>query len=449
VFLSVVDQLRSEDREIDEDFHEVRNSDSEALFFKWVFHLSSKPKIDRMFNARQALEDGARVKYTAEIQVKGDTVDFRRTNRFDPASVLYQDAWCKPRPIINVDATCQVITAPIIHHVSSVYFPALFSYELKFFRIRNRTYSITYSCGATAQLLTQWYSDALSSIHNGVTACFIVQGDDTFALFRDDDGEIKEFECDFSAYDRTQGAHAQKNKLDFYRHIRVPRRVIRTLNSVLIAPRRLKLRDQRIYLTPGENIPYQTDTGSSDTSLTNSVNNSTSVVNAIDTERFPRGYDEAAADLGFEAKSAIHKRGRGTFLKGAWFLGGKWCCLPSAVVKMGKTLTDPLLHFPSLLAAHVSIYRAYKIPSNLPIFRALDYDYDSTPEEIRLATRLTDKYYMVTGLGGSASSDDIQNFYDFCEDRYGLYPEEIEAYEASLYQNTPHWVFDSLAADYL
>jgi hypothetical protein len=149
-------------------------------------------------------------------------------------------------------------------------------------------------------------------------------------------------EFDYSKCDRTQGNHAQQAKLLVMKLLGVSPLVVKTLSKTVEMPATFEYKGEKQVIK----APVQTSTGNPDTTSGNVTNSVAAIVVALN--RIEEvSLDALAGAISVSGMSIVgweRDDGTETFLKGWWVLG-MWVPLPSAVIKLTKTLKDPAIIF--------------------------------------------------------------------------------------------------------
>jgi hypothetical protein len=231
----------------------------------------------------------------------------------------------------------------------------------------------SYASGMTGSGLTSWLVEAHLRAGRGVI-CSIVMGDDSLTMF-ERNGELVYLEADYSQYDQSQkGVHNDVETL-VMQACGAPTTVTDILTAMSLTRTRAQRRNRKSGVVLTIKTPWNTRvTGAPNTSFSNSTNN---IVGLIVGSFFDFS-EEGWTASGFSAVSKFSTRITDvTFLRGTWWphLDGtyRWGLLPSAMLKLGKTLSHVRSHSTLQMIAYGMALGIGEVPLSFPIlgpFRA-------------------------------------------------------------------------------
>jgi len=395
---------------------------------EWARKFNGAAKKQRARDALIQRNDGD-IYVRSGIFLKGDEVLFGREGAL------------KGRTVKSLDPTMQAFTYKAIDAVISNLkniFDGKWAFPL-------RDWLVTFAIGSgkTGDALDKWHRQSLDWVSYGEKriAC-IFAGDDFFALVHEKDCVVA-FENDFSKFDRTQGVHALGAELRILVFLGMEYRQAKLLFETQLAKPRYQ--SDKYQIKQRMEMEAQRATGSSDTTVGNTLTNMMSVLFALHAENGVTNLVERQLDLGFVSKLQIHRDIiQGTFLKGWWLPltteGLQWLPLPSQVIKIGKILTNPETIFPELSsdqawrAAATSMAASYgTISFNYPLFGTFLKRY------VELSGKVVDlqQTRLLTGLAfrtrrETCDPPDRQHAIDYFTQRYGLSEDDILEMETEI-----------------
>jgi len=313
-------------------------------------------KKDRLLLAVKAVEEkGEYSKMKKEIHVKID-------------EIIKADGDLKPRAITNIDPKSQSLTLPWAYAAMEV---LKRTFDGNKFKIGSTEFNFYIGSGMNAEQLAQLGERIRTE------PTIAVAGDDSAASFFDSKTKRLRFvEADQTAFDQSEGEGAlMLSALEWLSTIGVPWEIQQLWYAESCAD----------YTSSGKTIKikgkagWQMPTGSSRTTVQNCVSTLIMYIHFFMNEfRFEDDVAAAGAELGFIVKAIHRQEFYGlTFLKGWWFPCKDrtvWLPLPSAILKLGKCMTNPTKIYKrtsyqiSLQQIAYAISQSYScVPDNYPI----------------------------------------------------------------------------------
>lgn len=239
----------------------------------------------------------------------------------------------KPRPIVNLDAIYHSRTSPLARSVTD-HLHQLF--DGKIFTIGSISVRIHFASGYNQDRLSIMCADFFTEV-----ACIAVSGDDSIAYIPG----IGFVEADQTMFDQSQDDGPIKHYgFIWMKQAGLPDSFINLVYECCTKKYTVKKHRLEAKGKAGTQMP----TGITMTTCINSMNTMAMYVYYL-IERQVRNLtiDEAGHELGFTVKSEVRNDfGELTFLKGWWrqdICGSfTWLPLPSAVLKLGKVLRNPV-----------------------------------------------------------------------------------------------------------
>jgi len=299
----------------------------------------------------------------AEVMVKTDEVLMKRGEM-------------KPRAIVNVSPRAQLLLGPYVYEATqllkAIWKPHHFDKPTLFLRNpKGELFPVyvTFGAGLLDEDLDLWLEEAMSRPAQE-SVFIIVAGDDSYVV-HNVNGETRFYEGDASMYDQSQSFGPLKAEFYLLHRLGVPTRIIDGLFRVCQATYVIKGRDDEQNKTKIKHThrPMRA-TGAIDTTFGNSVVMAMAWVAVL--EYSPDDLEAGFRRLGLDMKFRFHKDPMdGSFLKGAWYLyEGKltWGPLPSRILKMGKTTSNPLLLYRGCSFSTACAYFASDLASSFEPF---------------------------------------------------------------------------------
>jgi hypothetical protein len=320
------------------------------------------------------------------------------------------------------------MTQPDIQ-AATVRLKSVLASEIYKFTIKGRTldFHFTYASGMSGEHLTSWLKHAKSLVQFGVTVV-IVLGDDSVIIYKNNEGKIMYIEIDYSHYDQSQKAVQTECEHQILRALGVRNSVLDILKEVSSCSASFSIRSPKINLKIRVKPSGPTRvTGGPNTSLSNSTNNILSIVIA----RFSDFEEHVWKTIGFEAKI---KRADNiqdvTFLHGTWwpYSDGteRWGILPSACIKLGKTMSPKRSIRNLLQIAYGQGLGMGVVPQNFPIlssFRKILIKHGSKFRAV------TDSYHPISDFGQQVDRGFVL---EWMQRRYGVEESEILQAESDI-----------------
>jgi hypothetical protein len=249
-----------------------------------------------------------------------------------------------PRAIVTVDPRIVASVQPYIYPLSHALKHDITGVPFEHAGI---TITLVFAYGRSAEELSSLFVET----QNAPGWVMWIAGDDS--MIHTPDGEW--IEGDFGGYDSTELAAAHRAQYAAYRKFGIPPYVIDVFETERLKPFVAGWRGRR-RASPEGSIrgPYRGRvTGHADTTVGNSLVHAIAVGSALgETASAVLATRSSAAltsvlagryGLEFNAFYTRHP----TFLKG-WFVRDVWMPLPSAVIKLGKVMTDPKVMYPDV-----------------------------------------------------------------------------------------------------
>jgi hypothetical protein len=244
----------------------------------------------------------------------------------------YKKGGLRPRVIIAVDPRSVAAVQPFVKGASRYLRETLSGHSFEF---RGQSFTVFFAYGQSAEGLSALY--ARSRATSGWVLW--IAGDDSLIFTP----EGRMYEGDFGGFDSTQGLEAHEAQFLFYQAIGAPDWVIDILRTELVKPVRIFWRPTRACPTPGyvAGGHGKRVTGGADTTVGNSTVHFLSVVLAIsECEEATASSISTVLGERYGLDFVLEEVDHPTFLRG-WFIDGTWLPLPSMVLKLGKSMTNP------------------------------------------------------------------------------------------------------------
>jgi hypothetical protein len=271
-----------------------------------------------------------------EIMVKGDEMLCKMTS--DLRVLL------NPRSIAIVHPAIQVRVGPFIKEAATRLKEQWSLTNPCWYEINGWTVYISYAGAATDYDLSCWYKMVMEKIKTK-TIFIIVSGDDSLIIRMNTDGSIDFVEGDASMFDQSQGTGPLMFELKMLYLLGVDQETISILSesfgSTYVAKSRDRARSVKI---KRKGVRYMRDTGGPTTSFGNSVVMGSACTFASTADNIENAFLSLGFDMKLRYRQGIEQC---TFLKGMWYrccgpeFTHYWGPLPSRVLKIGKTLTNP------------------------------------------------------------------------------------------------------------
>jgi len=408
---------------------------------EWVKHFGSAAKKNRAANALDRKREGENTSWAkVECFLKSDEVLFPK--QLDPNSTQLS---IKPRVIQNVHPDLQAIVYKAMDLVTKYAKQYLFNID-NLYTYNGVQLTLTFGSGMNDEQLDIWYERAMADIliYNQSknsklerVHC-ILAGDDFFAIHVNPITKVIRFiENDFSRYDRTQSFHALEAEYWLIERIGVPRTIIGKMRSSTRTTPVYKPRKGSNKFGPRMSVkmkaPVQRFSGGGDTTFGNT---SVSIFGCLFACKKGKFDLTRLSKLGFESKLKFFDSPLDgpTFLKGWWVPTAegkmKWLPLPSAMIKLGKIVTDPSSIFKgkeTMLAhrmAGKAVAAGYK---NVP------YDYPILGPFVLRSMRLVDtdveaysRHQFKTALTREEIDLDAEVAIEMFVRRYGFNPIDLD-----------------------
>jgi len=334
----------------------------------------------------------------------------------------------KPRILINLDPKYIAALAGESRMMSDVVKRAFDGTQV--FLVGGHPVRIVYAAGYTQTQLT----DIAQYFHQGVTV-IVVSGDDAVTHF-DVPGLKTNCETDYSQFDQSQdegpvlifGSKWMKlaGASDTY---------INTAHECVKKDYVVNKHNFQISGNGGVQMP----TGVNFTTMMNSINNLSATIRFLD-ERSRRPtltLEQSAKELGFNVKASYHEDvGTTTFLKGSWRRSPEglyeWIQLPSAVLKLTKTMTHPTIICKTKDVAHAVRQVAYALGSTL---RNVPDNYPILGPYLLMLRRCGTECFIQSIMQHHKPTSphvtpiDREEAIEWIHDRYDIEPREITEFE--------------------
>jgi len=208
---------------------------------------------------------------------------------------------------------------------------------------------IVFGSDATDKLLTEWWERV--TLLPPCTVVILVAGDDVLVVVINPSGSIDITEADFTMFDQSQSTGPLRHEARALTYLGVTPEVTRLLLASAAAPYIAKDRDGYSLRILHAERPMRV-TGGPNTTIGNSIvaADAWAEAMAVIVNQTTPPFDTASmtkqlGQLGFRIKiKAVPNINHATFLKGMWYPVGPrdmWGPLPSRILKVGKSLTDP------------------------------------------------------------------------------------------------------------
>lgn len=310
---------------------------------EWLEHFPSakKTKYKRLLNDYQeksSHSDYLRGADRTDVFMKSNEMLFRQKNG------VYG---LKPRVIINVSPKIQLLVGPQIYRAQQNLketWPLDPEYHLVTMAGKEVLISFSYAGASTDASLTIWMERALTRAAYPKIS-IIVCGDDSLVI-HDLDGDWVAYEGDASMFDQSQSFGPHKAARWFYLKLGIDQDVLDILKK--LTENTYYARSRKGYDVYRINKAKRAlrDTGGADTSLGNSLIMAVAwFFVLLRTPVWAKDeFIKSFLFLGFDMKLRVNDPTTSSFLKGMWYHtdhGMVWGPLPSRILKMGKSLTDP------------------------------------------------------------------------------------------------------------
>jgi hypothetical protein len=427
----------------------------EHVVAAWVDHFPSAKRtmyrglIEALFEGRASWDQYVSRARATNVMLKTNEILFKRDG----------DVCClKPRLISNISPEVQCIVGPVIFEVQNR-FKKAFSVDIEWRDLLDGwKIGCTYAGASTDEDLTRWRYNVDQGPEKFIA--IIVSGDDSLVVIRNF-GQTFCFEGDASMYDQSLSrgplwfAHRAHRKLGMGKDtVKLMRRLA---TNTFRVPARNK---SEVMLIDKAKRPIR-DTGGSDTSL----GNSTIMLYAwwsvsiymIRMCNFNTNFVVSSfAELGLEMKVRKLMLDEVTFLKGMWYYttaGPYWGPLPSRILKMGKSMKNPLTLYPRRTYAEACSLFLSDIAGSYASFLQVPMVRQHIKNFLRrdLVRNYVEPHQVQAALGPKPELDDLA-YGQVCK-RYGVELYDIleaeELYPTAPFFFASHPIYEKLvAADY-